>query len=418
MNTSNNPTLGDSAYADNPTNSAANNNNNNDSYNANNNSQNAATNEPGMNANSSNGYGKGGYGASTGNTPSGKGPYAENDPNYNNQNNLNSNDRDPNSTGDARNGGNWDSRHSSSSGDLSVMSKEKGVNDNEFGTAPPVNEGGKNYTVCVLCGLIAFGGFVFGWDTGTISGFVNMPNFQSRFGKIHHDTGVPFIPTVRTGLIVAVFNIGCAIGGVTIGRTSDFVGRKKCLTLSMLVYIVGIVVQISSGKHKWYQYMIGRIISGLGVGSVSVVCPMFISETAPTKMRGALVSMYQLMITLGIFLGYCTTYGTYHHYSDTKQWRIPLGLCFLWALFLMGALTVLPESPRYLLQKGRVEEASSSFSKTNQVSTDSPLTRHQIGMMQASIEEERIASASAGVWDMFKMKNMMLYRLVLVCGFG
>ena len=78
------------------------------------------------------------------------------------------------------------------------------------------------------CILIAFGGFVFGWDTGTISGFVNMPDFVHRYGQISSE-GQKYLSKTRTGLMLSIFNIGCAIGGVTLGKTGDMYGRKKGL---------------------------------------------------------------------------------------------------------------------------------------------------------------------------------------------
>ncbi|ESX01044.1 hypothetical protein KL918_002686 [Ogataea parapolymorpha] len=260
----------------------------------------------------------------------------------------------------------------------------------------------------LLCSLIAFGGFVFGWDTGTISGFVNMPDFKDRFGQIN-DKGEHYLSNVRTGLMISIFNIGCALGGLTLGRLADSKGRKVGIMLTMIVYIVGIVIQIASIK-SWVQFFIGRIISGLAVGSVSVLCPMFISETSPKEIRGALVSSYQLMITLGIFLGYCTTYGTYHNYDDSRQWRIPLGLCFAWALLMIFGMTFMPESPRYLIEKDRLEDAKRSIAKVNKVEIDSEFVEHEAAIILNSIEIERQAG-SASWGELFTGKPKIFYRL-------
>ncbi|KAG7908944.1 hypothetical protein KL906_003175 [Ogataea polymorpha] len=260
----------------------------------------------------------------------------------------------------------------------------------------------------LLCSLIAFGGFVFGWDTGTISGFVNMPDFKNRFGQINGE-GERYLSNVRTGLMISIFNIGCALGGLTLGRLADSKGRKVGIMLTMIVYIVGIVIQIAS-ITSWVQFFIGRIISGLAVGSVSVLCPMFISETSPKEIRGALVSSYQLMITLGIFLGYCTTYGTYHNYDDSRQWRIPLGLCFAWALLMIFGMTFMPESPRYLIEKDRLEDAKRSIAKVNKVEIDSEFVEHEAAIILNSIEIERQAG-SASWGELFTGKPKIFYRL-------
>ncbi|GMM30241.1 hexose transporter [Martiniozyma asiatica (nom. inval.)] len=273
---------------------------------------------------------------------------------------------------------------------------------------PALSTSKANLGAGFLCALIAFGGFVFGWDTGTISGFVNMPNFLETFGQVNA-SGDHYLSKVRTGLMVSIFNIGCAIGGVTLGKTGDIYGRKKGLMITMVVYIVGIVIQIASVK-SWVQYFIGRIISGLAVGSVSVLAPMFISETSPKAIRGALVSIYQLMITAGIFLGYCTTYGTYHNYSDSRQWRIPLGLCFAWALLMIFGMTLTPESPRFLVEKGQLEEARDSIAKANKVDINCEFVHQELDHLLNAIEiEQRAGTASWG--ELFTGQPKIFFRL-------
>lgn len=264
--------------------------------------------------------------------------------------------------------------------------------------------------VAILCSLIAFGGFVFGWDTGTISGFVNMPDFKQRFGQLNSE-GEYYLSKVRTGLMVGIFSIGCAFGGVTLGKTGEIYGRKKGLMMTMVVYIVGIVIQIAA-VSSWVQYFIGRIVSGFAVGSISVLAPMFISETSPKLIRGTLVSVYQLMITFGIFLGYCSTYGTYHGYTDSRQWRIPLGLSFAWALLMITGMAFTPESPRFLIEKGRIEEAKASLATVNKQAIDSPFVTNEAEVLISAIQfEESQGSATWG--ELFTGQPKIFYRLMV-----
>ncbi|OUT23552.1 hypothetical protein CAS74_001873 [Pichia kudriavzevii] len=252
------------------------------------------------------------------------------------------------------------------------------------------------------CILIAFGGFVFGWDTGTISGFVNMPDFVHRYGQISSE-GQKYLSKTRTGLMLSIFNIGC--------KTGDMYGRKKGLMMTMVVYIVGIIIQIAAVK-SWVQYFIGRIIAGIAVGSIGVLVPMFISETSPKAIRGTLVSCYQLMNTGGVFLGYCTTYGTYHHYLDSRQWRIPLGLSFAWALFMIFGLTFTPESPRYLVENDRIEEAKQSLAKNNKQDVNSEFVINEVNILADAIELEK--SAGNATWgELFTGKPKIFYRLMV-----
>ncbi|SCU95671.1 LAMI_0F03246g1_1 [Lachancea mirantina] len=264
--------------------------------------------------------------------------------------------------------------------------------------------------VMCLCLMVAFGGFVFGWDTGTISGFVNMTDFKQRFGFYDPSSGTYYLSDVRTGLIVAIFNIGCAIGGLTLGKLGDLYGRRKGLMAVIIVYGIGIAIQISSSR-KWFQYFIGRIVSGLGVGGIAVLSPALISETSPKHLRGTCVSFYQLMITLGIFVGYCTNYGT-KSYTNSVQWRLPLGLCFLWAIFMVSGMVMVPESPRYLVEVGKVEEARRSIAKSNKLNEEEPGVTAEIELISAGIEAER-AAGNATFGELFSSKGKILQRVVM-----
>ena len=263
--------------------------------------------------------------------------------------------------------------------------------------------------IIIMCFLIAFGGFVFGFDTGTISGFINMSDFLERFGGTKAD-GTLYFSNVRTGLMIGLFNAGCAIGALFLSKVGDMYGRRVGIMTAMIVYIVGIIVQIAS-QHAWYQVMIGRIITGLAVGMLSVLCPLFISEVSPKHLRGTLVYCFQLMITLGIFLGYCTTYGT-KSYSDSRQWRIPLGLCFAWALCLVAGMVRMPESPRYLVGKDRIEDAKMSLAKTNKVSPEDPALYRELQLIQAGVERERLAGKAS--WGtLFNGKPRIFERVIV-----
>ncbi|KAH3903150.1 sugar porter family MFS transporter SCDLUD_000763 [Saccharomycodes ludwigii] len=288
--------------------------------------------------------------------------------------------------------------------------KEGGENDAPQPVEMPKKSGGAYVGVSLLCAMIAFGGYVFGWDTGTISGFVAQTDFLRRFGSYNHNTGKYYLSNARMGLVVAIFNIGCAIGGLTLGRLGDMYGRKIGLMAVTLVYVIGILIQICS-FNKWYQYFIGRIISGLGVGGISVLSPMMIGETAPKHLRGTLVACYQLMITLGIFLGYCTNFGT-KNYSNEVQWRVPLGLSFAWALFMVGGMTFVPESSRYLCEKDKVEQARHSIATVNKLSIDDPSVQAELDIIMAGVEAERLAG-SATIGELFSTKTKVFQRLIM-----
>ena len=265
-------------------------------------------------------------------------------------------------------------------------------------------------TSSILCLMIAFGGYVYGWDTGTIGGYLNHIDFQRRFGQ-QRDDGTYYFSNPRTGLIVSIFNIGCAIGGIAWSRIGDIWGRRLALVWVTIVYMIGLAISISA-SNKWYQYFIGRIISGVDVGGLAVYSPLMISEVSPKHVRGTLVSCYQLMITLGIFLGYCANYGTEHSYKDSRQWRIPLGLGFAWGLFMIAAMLFVPESPRFLIEVGRMEDARVSVGRSNKLPADDPAVIAEVEFLAAGIEAER-AEGNASWGELFSTKGKILQRTIM-----
>ncbi|CCH57923.1 hypothetical protein TBLA_0A01240 [Henningerozyma blattae CBS 6284] len=263
-------------------------------------------------------------------------------------------------------------------------------------------------SVCIMCVMVAFGGYISGWDSGTIGGFESHTDFLARFGSTS-GSGKRYLSKVRTGLLTSMFNIGQAIGCFFLGRLGDMYGRRIAIIVASIIFIVGTVIQIASVK-AWYQYMIGRIVAGLGCGIIAISSPMLISEVSPKHLRGAMVSCYQLMITMGIFLGYCANYGT-KRYDDSTQWRVPLGLQFAWCLFLVGAMLFVPESPRFLIEKGRYEDAKRSIAKSNKVSPDDPAVIMEADEIQAAIDKER-AEGEATWGDLLDTQHKILPRVI------
>lgn len=291
--------------------------------------------------------------------------------------------------------------------DASILEKDK---EQEQPLVELPEKSFKDYiAISIFCFFVAFGGFVFGFDTGTISGFVNMPDFIQRFGQVN-SLGKYYLSNVRVGLMISIFNVGCAVGGIFLSKVGDVYGRRIGIMFAMVIYVVGIIIQIAS-QTAWYQYFIGRLIAGLAVGTVSVISPLFISEVAPKQVRGTLVCCFQLCITLGIFLGYCTTYGT-KKYTDTRSWRIPLGLCFAWAIILVIGMVNMPESPRYLVEKSKIEEARKSIARSNKVDLEDPAINTEIQLIQAGIDREALAGTAS--WKELVTGKPKIFRRVIM----
>lgn len=119
-----------------------------------------------------------------------------------------------------------------------------------------------------------------------------MPDFLDRFGQ-RNSKGEAYFSTVRSGLIVALLSIGTLLGALVAAPLADKIGRKYSISFWSLIVSIGFVIQIAS-VTAWYQMMIGRFVAGWGVGALSLLVPMYQSESAPPWVRGALVCAYQV----------------------------------------------------------------------------------------------------------------------------
>ena len=190
----------------------------------------------------------------------------------------------------------------------------------------------------------ALGGMLFGFDTGIISGA--SPLIESDFG----------LSVAQTGFITSSVLIGSCAGALSIGALSDRFGRKKLLILAAILFLLG--SGMCAGSTGFLMMVVARIILGLAVGAASSLTPAYLAELAPKERRGSLSTLFQLMITFGILLAYASNLGFLgHNIAGIRDWRWMLGSALVpAALLLIGGL-LLPESPRYLVSRGKDREA-------------------------------------------------------------
>lgn len=193
----------------------------------------------------------------------------------------------------------------------------------------------------VFIGMLgALAGLMFGLDIGVIAG-------AQQF--IQHDFGISDAVVER---IVSWMMLGAAAGAVGAGWMSSALGRKRSLLWGSLIFVVGSALCGLSWSVN--ILLAGRLILGVSIGILSFTAPLYLAEIAPENIRGSMVSLYQLMITLGIFIAFLSD--TAFSYSGNWHWM--LGIVGIpGALFFVGVFT-LPDSPRWLMMRGRTEEAT------------------------------------------------------------
>jgi SP family sugar:H+ symporter-like MFS transporter len=266
--------------------------------------------------------------------------------------------------------------------------------------------------IAVFLGLVAsIGGFMFGYTSGQISGYFQMADYQRRFGEFTDNpnklgdssTGYYFSVT-RQGTIVSMLCAGALIGSLAVGKLADTLGRRMAVSASAFFCSIGMIIEISSTTH-WAQFAVGRLVTGMGVGALSVTVPMYQSESTPAVIRGVVVACYQLFVTLGIWTAYMINYGT-HTMDSSASWRITVGLGFLFTFILGGGMLFLPESPRFAFRQGREEEARATIARLGGVDGNHKSVNDQINEIRFKLDEER-AGKDTKWYEMFTAPTML-----------
>jgi SP family galactose:H+ symporter-like MFS transporter len=193
----------------------------------------------------------------------------------------------------------------------------------------------------IIVSVAALGGLLFGYDTGVISGAILF--IKKSFS---------LSPQLQEIVVSAVL-VGAVIGAVTGGRLADRFGRRRLIILSAVIFSIGAVATALTPLIS--LLIAGRIVVGIAIGIASFIAPMYISELAPARVRGSLVSVNQLAITVGIVVSYLVDYA----FSGLGAWRMMLGLAAVPSIILALAMWRLPSSPRWLVARGSMDKARS-----------------------------------------------------------
>ncbi len=259
----------------------------------------------------------------------------------------------------------------------------------------------KNLYLYLVCLVAALGGFLFGFDTAVISGTISL---------VKHNFD---LNAVSEGWYVSCALLGCIIGVSFSGRLSDAYGRKIVLILSAILFLASAIGCMYA--QSFTILIIFRLVGGLGIGVASMVSPLYISEFAPSRLRGMMVSLYQLALTIGIVLAYFSNAYLADHSAlsydsalmtkifSTEVWRAMLGLGALPAAIFLVCLFLVPESPRWLLLKGKAPEAMEILSRIE----GSEFAEKEINIIQSQHNKKETS---------FKELFTPLYRTALWIG--
>ncbi|KAJ4603925.1 hypothetical protein HRR85_008217 [Exophiala dermatitidis] len=237
---------------------------------------------------------------------------------------------------------------------------------------------------------------LFGKETYKQSGYINGVLGSQMFIDKVEGPGHDSVESGHQSLITSILSAGTFFGALIAGDMADMIGRRNTVVLGCFIYMLGVVVQMFTGMGDPLGAIVGgRLLAGFGVGFESAIVILYMSEICPRKVRGALVAGYQFCITVGLLLASCVVYATQDR-NDTGQYRIPIAIQFAWALILGGGLLTLPDSPRYFVKKGRLEQATIALSKLRGQPRDSEYIQVELSEIVANEEYERALIPDAG----------------------
>src|SRR3954453_11896215 len=210
-----------------------------------------------------------------------------------------------------------------------------------------------------IVAVATIGGFLFGYDSGAVNG--TQDGLSQAFGLVPGS----WSPTNGLGFTVASLLIGCFIGAFFAGRLADLIGRRNTMMLAAVLFLAGALVQGFATAQ--IVFVIARICGGMAVGAASVLSPAYISEVAPAEIRGRLTTVQQIMIITGLTAAFVVNYflaasageSTQGWWLGFEAWRWMYLMQGLPAALFLIALLLIPESPRFLVSKGRDEKATS-----------------------------------------------------------
>ncbi len=267
----------------------------------------------------------------------------------------------------------------------------------------------------------AIGGILFGYDTAVISGTIGSVTQQFS------------LDTMQQGWYVGCALIGSIIGVIFAGSLSDSIGRKKTMLIAATLF--SICALGCAACSSFVQLVCFRITGGIGIGIVSIVAPIYISEVATADKRGTLVSLYQLAITIGFLAAYLVNFliqdaahsaaytpGMLQHILQDEMWRGMLGSMIIPALLYLTVILFIPESPRWQIVKGYGEKAAATLSRIYNSASSAQeqirLTRESIAgearsewkaLLQPGILKAVIIGSAIAILGQFMGVNAVLY---------
>lgn len=260
---------------------------------------------------------------------------------------------------------------------------------------------------------------LFGYNQGMMAGLIDGEEFTNSFSRLKMpdnatDSDKHYINVIR-GAVTACYEIGCFFGALFSMFFGEKLGRTRLIFAGANILTIGALITTVSFGDKWGlgQFVIGRVISGIGNGMNTATIPVWQSECSGAHNRGFLVCFEGAMIAVGTFVAYWVVFGL-SHTSDTVQWRFPIALQIFFALIVATGAMVFPDSPQWFVKKGRDKEACLVLAKLKNSTPDSDDVLTDFNFMKADVESSK--TAQSGWKTVFTFgKTQEFQRLLIGC---
>ncbi|KAH7511913.1 hypothetical protein FEM48_Zijuj12G0033600 [Ziziphus jujuba var. spinosa] len=265
-------------------------------------------------------------------------------------------------------------------------------------------EAGMNkYTL--LCALLAStNSILLGYDIGVMSGAVLYIKENMK------------ISSTQVEILVGSLNVMSLIGSLASGKTSDYIGRRYTIVLAASTFLIGALLM---GLAPSYPFLLtGRIIAGIGVGYALMIAPLYSAELSPAMKRGLLTSLPEFFITFGILLGYIFNYAL-SGLPPNINWRLMVGLAALPAIGIGLGVVAMPESPRWLVMNGKLNEAKRVLRKISSTEAEAELRYEEINKAADLVTNaEKSDWHGQGVWKELLIRPTRPIRRMLLAAVG
>ncbi|KAF2254942.1 general substrate transporter [Trematosphaeria pertusa] len=219
---------------------------------------------------------------------------------------------------------------------------------------------------------------LFGYDQGVFGGVIVTPDFLDQ---LQLNGKASLLSTVT-----AIYDIGCFFGAISVCVIGEPLGRKKTILLGTTIMSIGAIIQTAS--YGVPEMIVGRIIAGIGNGINTSTAPVWQGETSKASWRGKLIVIEMIMNIAGFSLSNWVTYG-FSFVGGSAAWRVPLAFQFIFIFILYGTVPWLPESPRWLIAKGRIDEADQILADLEATEVDDPYVITESKDIQWAVQYER-----------------------------